>query len=111
MNYDRALEVLGLDGEQALTRSQVRRCYQDKLRLHASRRDPEEYQRLRAAFELVVAVAADDETAGSAAATEEVRQGDPAQPAPAPAAVAGRIEGVRQLAPGQRAAATPTAGV
>jgi hypothetical protein len=60
MDYWTALEVLGL-GEDELTRDRVRRGYLRRLREHPPERDPEGFQRLRAAFERLRDAASDDE--------------------------------------------------
>jgi hypothetical protein len=60
MDYRLALQVLGLD-EDELTREHVRRVYLRKLREHPPEKDPEGFQRLRAAFERLRDCAHDDE--------------------------------------------------
>ncbi|MGE3545189.1 MAG: hypothetical protein AB7L28_14730, partial [Kofleriaceae bacterium] len=53
MDYGSALETLGLEHEDQLTKDQVRRAYMRRLRLHPPERDPEGFTRLREAYELV----------------------------------------------------------
>ena len=51
MDYWSALDLLGLDDDDALTRERVRRTYMRKLREHPPEKDPEGFQRLREAYE------------------------------------------------------------
>jgi hypothetical protein len=67
-----ALAILGLEGDVELTQNHVKRTYLRKLKEHPPERDPEGFQRLREAYELV----------------REYADGDRAEPAfvaPAPA--------------------------
>jgi hypothetical protein len=51
MDYRTALELLGLDASEELTRDRLRRTYLRRLRDYPPERDPEGFRRLREAFE------------------------------------------------------------
>ena len=54
MDVGAALEALGLTSDVELTRDRVRRAYMRRLREHPPERDPDGFQRLREAYELVM---------------------------------------------------------
>jgi hypothetical protein len=56
MDLDEARRLLGIE-ESAPSRDRVRRAYMRKLRDHPPERDPDGFQRLRAAYERVLAIA------------------------------------------------------
>ena len=53
MYLGEALAILGLDGDDGLTQNHVKRTYLRKLKDHPPERDPDGFQRLREAYELV----------------------------------------------------------
>jgi hypothetical protein len=81
VDFAEAKRLLGLDDDDEPTRDRVRRAYMRKLREHPPERDPEGFQRLRQAYELL------DEPALVVALVTPPVAAPEVQPAPAPAPV------------------------
>jgi hypothetical protein len=60
MDYWRALGILGVDDDEGLTRTKLRRIYLRKLKDHPPERDPEGFRELREAFERARELVDDD---------------------------------------------------
>src|SRR5260221_451898 len=60
MYYRRALEILGIEDDDGLTRGKLRRIYLRKLKDHPPERDPDGFRELREAFELARGYVEDD---------------------------------------------------